>query len=431
MGWMSGSDSDSCFQKGMKLVNKKRYEEAVQQFHRGIECDKGHSNCWYGLGEALSGVKKYTQAEECYTRAFEINPDNDDYLIGKALNLRNLALMEKEPLKCFEAIECCNKVLTRNHDYVPALHAKGLTLWTLNKRDDAIEYFDKALKLDKNYDYPYELKGKYFFDQRKYHDAIDAYEIALKKSPRDPDILLSEGRCLMKIGAYHLAIKCFQLVIKQRGDDPHAYVLLGNSYKVLKQFDDAIEAYEQALEINPDNKTYKMQIAEAYLLQGNICLHKDKDPQTAIEYFNKTLEIAPRYSAAWFSKSIAYRKMGGYRNSLNAMLKTIEIDPNNAHAYFEMGKTLKSMGNETEAIDCFLQAIRIDPSYTEAMYILGNILVDAGRPSTAITYFDQIIDKDPGSSIAWYAKGKALKLMNETREANICFERAGKIAVSK
>ncbi len=47
-----------------------------------------------------------------------------------------------------------------------------------------------------------------------------------------------------------------------------------------------------------------MQIAEAYLLQGNICLHKDKDPQTAIEYFNKTLEIAPRYLQPGFQNRL-------------------------------------------------------------------------------------------------------------------------------
>jgi hypothetical protein len=40
----------------------------------------------------------------------------------------------------------------------------------------------------------------------------------------------------------------------------------------------------------------------------------------------------------------------------------------------------------------------------------------------------QIIEKEPHSSTAWYAKGKALKLNNQNREANICFEKAGKIA---
>jgi tetratricopeptide (TPR) repeat protein len=431
MGWLFGSEADSCFQKGMKLNQKEKFEEAIQIFQRGIECEKGHSDCWYGLGEAFSGLKKYFQSEECFNHAIEINPDNDDYLVANALNLRNIALLKKDPLRCYEAIEFCNRVLSRNEECTPALHAKGLTFWTLNKRDEAIAFFEKALKYDRNYDYPYDLKGRYFFDQRKYNEAIDSYETALKKKPRDPDLLLAEGKCLMKIGAYHLAIKCFDIVIKQRPYEHVAYVLLGNSHKGLKQFEDAICAYKEAMELNPENTAYRMHIAEAYLMQGNIHLYNKKDPQTAIEYFNLTLGVAPRYSAAWYSKSIAYRKLGAYRNSLSMMLKSIEIDPNNAHAYFEMGKTLKNIGNEDEAIDCYLQAIRIDPSYTEAMYILGNLLLDAGKVNAAITYFDLIIEKEPYSTTAWYAKGKALMLKNEPREANICFEHAGKIATSK
>jgi len=430
LSWLSGSEADSYFKKGIKLNRKGQYEEAIQIFQHGIDCEKGHSDCWFGMGEAFSGLKKYIRAEECYAHAIEINPDNDEYLIRNAINLRNIALLKKDPLMCFESIKICNRVLLRNEDFNQALHVKGLALWTLNKREEAISLFDKALKRDRNYDYPYDLKGRYLYDLRKYNDAIRYYEIALKKDPKNLDLLMAEGRCLLKIGAYNVAIKCFNLVIRQCSDDPVPFVLLGHSYKGLKQFDKCIEAYEQAMELNPDNRSYRMYIADVYLIQGNNYLYKFKDPHTAINYFNKSLTMVPRYSAAWFSKSIAFRKIGQYRNSLSSMLKVTELDPDNAHAYYEMGKTLKYMDKEDEAIDCYLQAIRIDPTYTEAMYILGNILLQAGRADEAISYFNLIIEKEPHSSTAWYAKGKALKLKNQIREANICFERAGKIATS-
>jgi tetratricopeptide (TPR) repeat protein len=253
----------------------------------------------------------------------------------------------------------------------------------------------------------------------------------MKVRPSDPDILFGMGRSLMKIGGYQHAISYFQRCLKERPDYAPAWQLLGSSYKVLHRHEEAIEAYENAMELDPGSTKYQKNIADVYLVMGNKALYKEGRYQEAIQYYDRTLKIIPRHLNAWFAKGIAYRKLGAYRNATACFLRVVEIDPQNAHAYYEMGQLLEKGENMEEAVRCYLEAIRSDPSHTDAMYKLGNILTTIGDFRSAIEYFDRIIEKKPDSSVAWYAKGVALRKNGQDQDAERCFQRAGKLAASQ
>lgn len=199
----------------------------------------------------------------------------------------------------------------------------------------------------------------------------------------------------MKIGAYHHAITIFERSLRVQPDYAPTWLLLGNSYKVLKQFNDAIECYKNAMKIDPSSVKYKKNIADVYLVMGNHALYKEGKYQDAIQHFDVVLKMIPNQISALYAKGIAYKKLGAYRNATACFLKVVEIDPNNAHAYYEMGIIMEKTGNLDESRRCFYEAIRSDPSHTDAMYRLGNILLEGGDYLNAITYFDKIIERKP------------------------------------
>ncbi len=429
--WIGGQETSpaaSYCQKGETQLAKEKYEAAVQTFNRGIELDRSHTGCWIGMGKAFLGLGKYDRADDCFVRALEIHPDNPEALTMRASVLRQIALQNQDPMRCLEAVEICNKTLKMHPEYGPALHEKGMALWTLGKRDEAMGLFEQARKVFAAYQYPWDLKGRYLFEKRQYHEAIEAYEEALERKPQDPDLLFSMGRALMKIGGYHTAIQFFKKCLKIRPDYTAAWLLLGNSHKVLSQFDDAIECYEQAMELDPASTKYRKYIADVYLVMGKEALYKEGRPQEAIEYFDKTIRMIPNHITAWFSKGVAYKKLGAYRNATACFLRVVEIDPQNGHAYYEMAQILEKTGNNEEALRCYLETVRCDPSHTDAMYRAGNLLMEGGDYKNAISYFDRVLDRNPDSSVAWFAKGKALQRRGQQKDADRCFERASKLA---
>ena len=66
----------------------------------------------------------------------------------------------------------------------------------------------------------------------------------------------------------------------------------------LKRYDDAIEAYRQALRINPENADAWNNLGIAY---NNLKRYDD-----AIEAYRQALRINPEYANAWYNLGIAY-----------------------------------------------------------------------------------------------------------------------------
>ncbi|NLV25874.1 MAG: tetratricopeptide repeat protein [Methanomicrobiales archaeon] len=428
IGSQEASPANPFCQKGESHLARERFDDAIQNFNRGLELDRVHVGCWIGMGRAYLGLKKYDRADDCFVRALEIIPDNPDAMAMRASVLRLIALQNQDPMRCLEAVELLNKTLKMSPDSSLALHEKGMALWTLGKRDEAMVLFDQAKKSDSHYLYPFDLKGRYLFEKRLFHEAIDAYEEALQKKPQDPDLMFQQGRALMKIGGYHSAINYFKKCLKIRPEFSSAWLLLGNSHKVLHNYDDAINAYEEAMEHDPGSTKYRKYIADVYLVKGKEALYKDGEYRASIEFFDQTIRIIPNHVTAWFSKGVAYKKLGAYRNATACFLRIVEIDPQNAHAYYEMAQILEKTRNIDESIRCYVETVRCDPSHTDAMFKLGNLLLESGDYKNAIAYFDRVLDKKPESSVTWFAKGKALQKRGQQKDAERCFERADKLA---
>lgn len=85
---------------------------------------------------------------------------------------------------------------------------------------------------------------------------------------------------------------------------------------------------------------------------------------TAIEYFDKAIEIKSDYAIAYLYKGITLTKLESkrYEESLIAYNKAIEIDPNFAEAYFYRACSYLLMGNKDAASTDLKSAIELDPN---------------------------------------------------------------------
>lgn len=54
--------------------------------------------------------------------------------------------------------------------------------------------------------------------------------------------------------------------------------------------------------------------------------------EDAIKYYNKALQINPRYENAWYNKGAALYGIGKYNEAMECFDKTLEINPRNEFA---------------------------------------------------------------------------------------------------
>ena len=110
------------------------------------------------------------------------------------------------------------------------------------------------------------------------------------------------------------------------------------------RYNEAIEAYDKAIEIDP-------KLAIAWSNKGNV-LGRSGRYDEAIQALDKAIEIDPKLADALQSKGISLIGLGRYDEAIQALDKSIEIKPNNANAWTGKGIAFRHLGRYDEASVC-------------------------------------------------------------------------------
>jgi tetratricopeptide (TPR) repeat protein len=71
----------------------------------------------------------------------------------------------------------------------------------------------------------------------------------------------------------------------------------------------------------------------------------------------------PLNATAWCIRGMYYNNaFGQFDTALQSYNRGLELDPRNAVCWYAKGTTLRNMGKDQEAIACFDKAARLDPS---------------------------------------------------------------------
>ena len=140
----------------------------------------------------------------------------------------------------------------------------------------------------------------------------NVFVISISPITKKESISFSQGNMTSSMGT---AIPSTD--IKQSKD----LVKQGNDFLKTKEFDKAIESYNQALVVTPDDLSINYSIGKAY--KGK------EDYQNAIPNIETYLNSSPEDSDAIADLGECYKKSGMYGKAKQEYSKLLEIDPNN------------------------------------------------------------------------------------------------------
>jgi Flp pilus assembly protein TadD len=121
-----------------------------------------------------------------------------------------------------------------------------------------------------------------------------------------------------------------------------AYDNIGLTYSDLGHYAEAINAYQQAIKINPDYEV-------AYYNLGNAYGHLGRLSQ-AIEAYQQAVEIKPDYAMAYSNLGVAYGSLARYDEAIDAFKQAVKIEPDLAEAYYNLGATYLTIGDKNSAL---------------------------------------------------------------------------------
>ena len=108
------------------------------------------------------------------------------------------------------------------------------------------------------------------------------------------------------------------------------------------EYEEAIDRFSKAIEINPQLSVVHYNRGLAYQRQG--------DDDLAIQDYDRAIELNPNYALAYYNRGLMYRQQDNLDRAIQNYDRAIELNPNYARAYYNRGLAYSRKGNLDRAI---------------------------------------------------------------------------------
>jgi len=144
----------------------------------------------------------------------------------------------------------------------------------------------------------------------------------------------------------------------------------GNFKMIDHAYEQAIDEYTKALEINP-------YYAKAYNNRG-IARRNIRDYSGAIDDFNHAVEINPKYEEAYNNRGNAKLDSGDFQGAIDDYTLAVKLDRWFADAYNNLGLAREKLQDISGALDAFNRAIKLNRKFSDAYLNRGLLRIKAG-----------------------------------------------------
>ncbi len=101
--------------------------------------------------------------------------------------------------------------------------------------------------------------------------------------------------------------------------------------------------------------------------------------EQAIKFYNKVLELNPKYEFAWLNKSFVLGSSGKYDEAIECLDNVLVLNPENEDAWIGKGVYFTKSGRNDKAAECFRQALNINPGNEYVLNLTRSTLTKEER----------------------------------------------------
>jgi tetratricopeptide (TPR) repeat protein len=241
------------------------------------------------------------------------------------------------------------EIITNVHPEDPKSFAVfGDVLFQEQKYDEATLSYRKALKLNDRVYQIWEQLIRIELSGNKYNEAIVDGEAALSIFPNQAALYLLTGMAYAQTQKHEKAVSYFKTASSLETEDKEIIVQifsgLGDSYHALKRYNESNQAYDKALEINPDN-SYTLNNYAYYLSLRGENLTK------AEQMSKRSIQLDPNNASSEDTYAWILFRLKNYREAKNWIEKAIAHSNNGSAVQLEhYGDILFHLGENEKAL---------------------------------------------------------------------------------
>ena len=329
---------DQALQKGIEAHKAGQVQDADRYYTAILKANPNHPDANHNMGVLAVGVGKVEAALPFFKTALEVNPNMTQFWLSYID-----ALIKLNRLDDAKAV----------FDQAKSSGAKGDGFDQLEKR---LATFHKKTINEKAQDPPQDQLDSLvkLYTKGQYQDALNESKKLLIKFYNSTLLYNIIGAVSEGLGKLNEAIEAYERAIAIEPENAEAFFNMGNAIKKQGKLGDAIQAYKTALFIKPD-------IPEAYYNMG-IALQQQGKLEEAIEAFKQALAIKRDYADAYWALSGTAKNIS---ESKKWVEKCLEANPDHLKAKLNM-VALKYFENDKSEFNEVLKSSLKDHPYTRS-----------------------------------------------------------------
>ena len=287
--------------------------------------------------------------------------------------------------------------------------------------DKSKPLIDQAILLDPQSSEAFTALGAWYGHSGEIGKSEQAYQQAMSLEPNNVIALVNYGNLMRwDRGDTALAIELYGRAFELDPQNISLRVELAEAMNSVGQTDEAIRIMEGALQRQPD-------AAAAYRVLANIYSDGKYRHDKGIRLMRRAFELDPKHPNNSFMNAVMHWRLGDYDNTalwMNHIAKLVP-DPEEARAY--RGWAFIAQGNFEGAREEFYGSNSGSVFYWLGIFYLGGIDTAEGRPGDAIErYADFIAEFDGRKSIVNFYYGiaavKAYRALGEQEKAQVLID---------
>ena len=482
-------DAEDCFRKliqldpnssagytnlAVLLTEKGQQGEAAKLFGEALRRNSRDFTALLGLGAALSSSGDYSHAVSYFRRAWEVKPGDfqSGYEYAFALGKLNRPLeAEKvlaglrppsDPTESAKYFALLGSLAAARRDWAAASQRYSKAYqFAPNSFEIYSAMVTASLQIQENRSLPdpppnlssqqhFEL-GLVFASERAYARATSEFREALRIDPSNYSAAFDLIISYKGAGQIEDAIKMCKAVLENK-PTAQLYSTLGSLEEEAGRYQDAVNDFGKAVELDPDTDQYRFELGSEYLSHSAY--------SQALEVFEAGSAKFPASSSQQLGVGLAYYALRQYPSAAEALLRALALDPssrtafsawNTSTSFFgpsEWKKMLPVLQRLAEARPASAQiqycygvclfhcqvasgsspdfknaqsvleeAIRLEARFPEAHLELGNLYMEERQSQSAVREFNEALGLDPRSLTARYRLAQAYRTVGNVQLA--------------
>ena len=396
-----------------EYIANKNWEQAIKVLNNAFALDNHNNEILKNLGLCYYNLGKNTKAQEFFTKALSVNPDDATSLFySGAINIINLDLDSAQTSLL--------RVIELRPEYVDAYKNLGVLYFNKKQNKEATEILEKGLEFAEN-------SAEY------YRLLASSYIVS---------------------GENQKAATLLEEFLERTGEETYEICnLLGSAYLGLKENAKAKEYYLKSVVLNEKNETAQKALAflkssEDTVFQEFRQLVEKKAPVEEIvaiaDVLSKNNEINKAIgllvyalnngyddTKIFFHLSLLYEAKGHYNDALKCLHKIITTQKPTKEIELKIAKFFVQLGKMNEAFSLLSKLVKKYPYDTDVYYEFAMAFIAYGDNIKAEEYLKKVIAMNPEGELTALAHkdmGCIYLAQNNMEYAKDEFEKAYELA---